>query len=206
MGRKSGFRPERYETARWGFRRLFEFPIVKLIDYKRRWEELEKSDNPFAIIVMAYLMAYLKEIETKKDIDNRLFWKITLVKGLYRKGYKKEDILLLYKFIDWLILLPDEYNEDFHEEITKFEEEKKMPYITTAERIGIQKGIKEGRIETAREDIVEVLETRFGAVPKGLIEKIKKIEDEKILSSLHRKAVLVQDLEAFSQVMDKSLN
>jgi hypothetical protein len=64
---------------------------------------LEKSDNPFAIIVMAYL----KEIETKKDVDNRLFWKITLVKGLYRKGYGKESILLLYKFIDWLILLPD---------------------------------------------------------------------------------------------------
>jgi len=55
MGRKSGFRPEKYETARWGFRHFFEFPIVKLIDYKQRWEELEKSDNPFAIIVMAYL-------------------------------------------------------------------------------------------------------------------------------------------------------
>jgi len=193
-----GLRPERYETARWGFRHLFEFPIVKLIDYKRRWEELEKGDNPFALIVMAYL----KEIETNGDIDNRLFWKITLVKKLYSKGYKKEDILLLYRFIDWLILLPDEYNEDFHEEITKYEEEKKMPFITTAERIGIKKG----KIETAREDIVEVLETRFGAIPKSLRDKIQEIEDEKILSSLHRKAVLVQDLEEFSQVMDKPLD
>jgi len=206
MGRKSGFRPERYETARWGFRRLFEFPIVKLIDYKRRWEELEKSDNPFAIIVMAYLMAYLKEIETKKDIDNRLFWKITLVKGLYRKGYKKEDILLLYKFIDWLILLPDEYNQDFREEITKFEEEKKMPFITTAERIGMEKGLKKGRIENAKEVIVDALETRFGGVPKDLREKIQEIDDEKILSSLHRTAILVQDLEEFSQVMQRLLD
>jgi len=63
-----------------------------------------------------------------------------------------------------------------------------MPYITTAERIGMEKGIKEGlkkgKIENAREDIVEVLENRFGGVPKGLREKIKGVEDEKILSSL----------------------
>jgi len=36
----TGFRPQRYERARWGFRHLFEFPIIKLIDYTRRWEEL----------------------------------------------------------------------------------------------------------------------------------------------------------------------
>jgi len=68
-----------------------------------------------------------------------------------------------------------------------------MPFITTAERIGLKKG----RIENAKEVIVDALETRFGGVPKDLREKIQEIEDEKILSSLHRKTVLVQDLEEF---------
>jgi len=56
---------------------------------------------------------YFVRQRQEKDIDSRLFWKITLVKRLYEKGYKKEDILLLYKFIDWLISLPDEENEKF---------------------------------------------------------------------------------------------
>ena len=202
------FRPKKYESVRWGFRLSFEFPMVKLIDidYRNKWEYLEKIDNPFAVVVMAHL----KEMETKKDIDSRLFWKITLVKRLYEKGYKKEDILLLYKFIDWLISLPDEKNEKFHEEVTRYEEGKKMPFITTAEKIGIEKGekigVKKGKMDKAREDIGEVLEIRFGTVPKRLVEKIKEIRDDKVLSSFHRKAILVNDLEEFEQLINNTLN
>ena len=198
------FRPKKYESVRWGFRHLFEFPMVKLIDYRNKWEYLEKIDNPFAVIVMAHL----KEMETKKDTttDNRRFWKVTLEKRLYDKGYKKEDILLLYKFIDWLISLPDEENEKFHEEVTRYEEEKKMPYITTAEKIGIEKGEKIGIAKGKMEDIGEALETRFGAVPKCLVEKIKEIKDDKVLSSLHRKAILAKNLKEFEQFINKALN
>jgi hypothetical protein len=46
------------------------------------------SKNPFAVIVMAHL----KELETKGKVDERLFWKVTLVKRLYEKGYSKEDV------------------------------------------------------------------------------------------------------------------
>ncbi|WP_028845775.1 hypothetical protein [Thermodesulfatator atlanticus] len=97
-------------------------------------------------------MTHLKELETKKNIDDRLFWKITLVKRLYEKGFKKEDILMLYKFIDWLITLPEEVTLKFHEEIIRYEEEKKMPYITTAEKIGIKKALsKESNRESSKE-------------------------------------------------------
>jgi len=208
-----GFRPHRYELTMWGFRHFFEFPVVKLIDYREKWKDLEESRNPFAVVVMAHL----KEMETKKDTDSRLFWKITLVKRLYEKGYGKQDILLLYNFIDWLICLPDAENINFHDEITKYEEVKKMPYISTAEKIGIEKGmqqgiekgiqqgIKEGEIKKAQEAIVEVLETRFETVPIKLIHKIKEIKEEAPLSSLHRKSVLVKDLEEFEDVMKKIL-
>ncbi|MBN2373818.1 hypothetical protein JXL19_08525 [bacterium] len=213
-----GFRPEKYETSRWGFRHFFQFPTVKLIDYKGRWEELEGMRNPFAIIVMAHM----KEMETKKDMGNRRFWKVSLVKRLYGKGYKKEDILLLYKFIDWLIFLPDKENERFHEEVTRYEEEKKMPYITTAEKIGVEKGEKIGiekgekiGIEKGekigvekgkKEDIVEVLETRFGTVSQSLLEKIKEARDDTVLSSFLKKAVLAKDIEEFEQFINKALN
>ena len=41
-----GWRPDRYETSRWGFRSLTEFPVVKLLDYAPRWEELESRPEP----------------------------------------------------------------------------------------------------------------------------------------------------------------
>ena len=72
------------------------------IDFDKGYDFLDKE-----------LKRILREAKTGKRIDSRLFWKITLVKRLYENGYKKEDILLLYKFIDWLISLPDEENEKF---------------------------------------------------------------------------------------------
>ena len=66
--------------------------VVKLLDYLDQWKELEESGNVFGMVVMAHL----KSIKAKKDSDERLFWKIRLVKMLYDKGYSKEDILNLY--------------------------------------------------------------------------------------------------------------
>ena len=82
------FRPGKYERVYWGFELKFKFPVVKVIDYRERWEELERSRNPFAVIVMTHL----KELETKGKVNERLFWKVTLVKRLYEKGYSKEDV------------------------------------------------------------------------------------------------------------------
>ncbi|MEW6382220.1 MAG: hypothetical protein AB1611_21870 [bacterium] len=112
----------------------FFFPIIY------REEELEASRNPFGIIVLAHL----KSLETKRDYQSRLLWKLSLVKMLYNKGYSRGDIFNLYRFIDWLLVLPKELSRQFQDEIRAFEEEKKMAYITTAERIGIEKGRQEG--------------------------------------------------------------
>jgi hypothetical protein len=47
---------------------LVEFPVVKLLDYESRLDELEKSDNPFAIVVAAHL----KTQATRRDFESRL--------------------------------------------------------------------------------------------------------------------------------------
>ncbi|MEW6378426.1 MAG: hypothetical protein AB1611_02330 [bacterium] len=130
------YRPCRYEINRWGFRHLFEFPVIKLIDYTDKIEELEASRNPFGIIVVAHL----KTLETRKNSQARLKWKLSLVKTLYNKGFSREDIVNLYRFIDWLMVLPKELEIEFQEDMRTFEEEMNMAYITTAERIGIEKG------------------------------------------------------------------
>ena len=199
------FRPSKYERVYWGFGIKFWFPVVKLIDYRERWDELEKIKNPFAVIVMACL----KELETRGKVDERLFWKITLVKRLYEKGYSKEDILLLYKFIDWLVSLPEELTEEFHEEIKRYEEEKKMPYITTAERIGMKKGIEigiqQGLIMEAQEMVMELLEEKFGRVKKSVIEKIKGIQSRELLKILFKIGLRVNSFEEFERKLEEVL-
>ncbi len=164
------------------------------------WNELEKSKNPFAVIVMAHL----KETEIKGDMDKRLFWKITLVKKLYEKGYQKRDILLLYKFIDWLVKLPEELSEKFHQEIIKYEEEKKMPYITTAEKIGIKKGIEQGIQQGIRHGLLKAielgLELKFGTEGLKIYPEIKKIEDVDVLEAISEGIKSAESIEELRKI------
>jgi hypothetical protein len=73
----------------------FEFGTVKLINYTTRWAELEDSDNPLATVVMAHL----KVLETKGNVDQRKAWKLRLTRASYDKGYGQQEILDLYRFI-----------------------------------------------------------------------------------------------------------
>ena len=193
------FRPDKYKVSYWGFKQEFKFPVVKILDYKEKWAELETSKNPFAIIVMAHL----KEMETKADIDNRLFWKITLVKSLYKKGYGKKDILLLYKFIDWLVSLPEGVSKKFHEEIIKYEEEKKMPYITTAEKIGIEKGIQQGIRQGLLEAIELGLKLRFGTKGLRLYPQITKIDNVDKLRSIKESIEIAKEVKEIEELLPK---
>ena len=52
---QKSWRPKEYSYELWGSRASLEFPIVKLLDYETNWNELEVSDNPFAVMVMAHL-------------------------------------------------------------------------------------------------------------------------------------------------------
>ena len=54
---RASYRPDRFERKRWGFELLMRFPVVKLLDFEARRDELETSRNPFAIVVLAHLEA-----------------------------------------------------------------------------------------------------------------------------------------------------
>ena len=85
-------------------------------------------------------MAHLKAFETKGDNDQRYRWKLILIKHLYRLGYVKADVVRLFAFIDWVMSLPADMEKGLWTEIQKFEEETKMEYVTSVERIGMEKG------------------------------------------------------------------
>jgi len=98
--------------------------------------------------------------------------------------------------LDWLLVLPEELTPEFRRELRQFETEKAMPYITSIELLGRQ----EGRQQTLREDILDVLEARFGEVPYALRERVAALSDEAELKRWHRQAAITPGLAAFSQV------
>ena len=62
-------------------------------------------------------------------------------------GYGRNEIIDLFAFIDWIMRLPKELEKSLWQEVQKIEEVKKMAYVTSVERIGIEKRqFRDGRI------------------------------------------------------------
>jgi hypothetical protein len=129
---RPAWRPDRFEYSLWGCTAGLQFPVVKLLDYAPRAAELEAGANPFATVVLAHL----KTLETRADNDKRQAWKIRLVKGLYDRGLSARDVRQLFRFIDWVMDLPEDLENGVWQEIQNYEQEKNMPFIDIAERTG----------------------------------------------------------------------
>lgn len=125
------WRPAAFQEALWGCEAIFRFPIIKLLDYESRWDELEVSQNPFTIAVMAHL----KTKETRNNAQARKEWKFRLTRRLYEQGYERQDILNLFRFLDWMLELPEGLKQAFQAELAQYEQERQMPYITSIEQM-----------------------------------------------------------------------
>jgi predicted transposase/invertase (TIGR01784 family) len=64
---------------------------------------------------------------------------------LYEQGYERKDILNLFQFIDWMLELPTDLKQAFRDELEQYERERQMPYVTSIEQMGIEKGRQEER-------------------------------------------------------------
>jgi hypothetical protein len=192
------WRPSTYNYSRWGCKLTLEFPVIKLLDYQENWEFLEQNKNPFAVVIMAYL----KSKETSKNPLVRLENKLTIVRLLYQRGYTRRTIIQLFRLIDWMMILPQELKAEFETELRSYEEEQKMPYITSIERSGIEKGM----LKNARESVIEVLETRFENVPESITNTLYQISNIQQLKQLHKKAILIESLESFVNLLSSEIN
>ncbi len=188
------WRPHSYRFSLPGTSLNFEFSTAKLLDYRDRWDELEASQNPFAWVIMAHL----KMQETKQDKSSRKIWKMRLVRSLHESGYNKTDILNLYKFIDWILSLPKPLENEFWQELKAYEEDRKMPYITTGERIGYDRGIKEGRAEEAK----QALERQRSLIRRLLNRKIGSSSDLITTLSIAQLEDLGEALLDFNSIAD----
>ncbi len=188
---RSGWRPDRYTYTLAGCELSLKFPIVKLVDFEDQWPELETSDNPLAVVVMAHL----RSRTTKSDAQARKRWKWILTRRLYERGYSREDVIRLVRVMDRMMTLPPELRRQFKEELEQYEAEAKMPLISSMEelakeegreegiQIGEQRGIQIGKQEGIQQMVIKLLQEGVAveiiAKTSGLsVEQIEQLRSE----------------------------
>jgi hypothetical protein len=158
------------------------------------------------------VLAHLKTLEMAHDDEARKVSQVWLIKGLYERGLGAEQIRQLYRLIEGMMKLPKPLAELAWKEICDFEKEKDMPYITTAERVGIEKGLAEGLAkgrEEGREEglltgIEVALELKFAAAGLGLLPEIRQIDDVALLRKVLEAVKRADSPTALRQVWSKS--
>ena len=78
----------------------------------------------------------------------------------WRKGYDRQDILELYRFIDWLMNLPEKLELEFRQKLQEYQLEGQMGYVSGIEKTAMQK------------IAVKLLTKRFGYLRPELNERI----------------------------------
>ncbi|MBF0614266.1 MAG: DUF4351 domain-containing protein [Magnetococcales bacterium] len=185
---ESGWHPSEFGYQMWGSRVSFQFNAIKLLDYLTRLDVLESSANPFAIVTLAHLTGK----QTRNQPTERFQQKMRMTRMLYEHGFSRQRIVDLFRFIDWLLSLPEELDNQFWVILSDFEENKNMTYITSVERIGHKKGKEEGILagiqlgkEEGRQEGIQIgeaalltrlLQRRFGPLPDWVKEQISKAD------------------------------
>ena len=105
--------------------------------------------------------------------------------------------------------LPDDLAHSFDAAIERFEEEKQMPYVTSIERHGIEKGMQQGvqqgvqlgALQMARETLLDILGARFGTVSPAAAATVHASDNLARLKELLRRAATVSSPEEFERAL-----
>ncbi len=162
----------------------FRFPVAKLAHYATQEEALAQDSNPFALLTLAYL----KSRATRRDMPMRYAVKCELIRLLFSHQWDKSLIRQFFLVIDWMLQLPPELDSQLSDFVRQLEEEQKMEYVSSIERVllertlhqGIHQGREEGHQKGHTAMLCRLLNRRFGAIPSALQEKIQLASVEQI--------------------------
>ena len=83
-----------------------------------------------------------------------------------------------------------------------------MPYITSVERIGMQKGFEQGLqqglqqgLREVQDMVCEAVTTRFGTVPDDILAAVRRLEDRETLHALLRQAIICPTIDALREAL-----
>ncbi|MBK7673506.1 MAG: DUF4351 domain-containing protein [Candidatus Accumulibacter sp.] len=192
---RENWKPNGFGYQLFGCEVGIRFPVVKLLDYANQTESLLEDPNPFALVTAAHLFTR----RTKGDPEQRYAAKWRLAKLLYERNWDKQRIIDLFGVIDWLMQLPTDLEQRLLHEVYTLERKVIMPYVTSAERCGVEKGRQEGRQEGEAALLKRQLARRFGALPDAVQVRLTTAD----VDQLEEWAIKVLDAESLDEVFDQ---
>lgn len=167
----------------------FEYVIHKLFDLNAR--DYYNIDNPVVKILLPK-MSYKKEdrIEVIRQAYSGLFQLVS--SGLFDK---------YVDYIDTYAEIGKQEQQKLYDEIVQHKETEMLSQYIKEKGIqqgiqqGIKQGIQQGISKKAKEDIIEILELRFGKIPLEIIEKINQTDDPAMLKNFLKQGIQVKNLD-----------
>ena len=186
------WRPSEYRVDVLGCRHVMSFPTAKLLDHEPRLTELKHNPNPFALVTAAHLMT----LRTRHDNQRRFAAKRQLVRLLYAQGWSRQRVINLFAIIDWMLALPKPLEQQVWQDIEDIERKADMKYVTSVERLaiergmakgleqglergmdmGLEKGLHKGQLNT----LVRQLTRRFGPLPDAALARLQSATPDQL--------------------------
>ncbi|MRW83685.1 DUF4351 domain-containing protein [Pseudoduganella sp. FT26W] len=129
-------------------------------------------------------------------------WQLT--KLLYQHGWRKQRIIVLFKVINWMMVLPASHQQRYWQAVLQLEKERKMEWISPLEQSfidkgwerglkkgltqglekgiekGLERGLEQGRREGAALLLERLLLQRFGPLPQTTRRRLAKASVEQL--------------------------
>ncbi|TAM95440.1 MAG: hypothetical protein EPN39_15110 [Chitinophagaceae bacterium] len=176
------FKPDSYEYKCLGTTNTFHFNTYKIIEQDE--STLEKSENPFAMVVLTVLLAS----KSRKLTDEHLYnLKFSLAKQLMQHEFSKKKIGDLLIFLQLYVRFADlKYNLNFDKAIEVITKNKRTMGIRemVLERAkkegreeGMEKGILKGKAEVVSNLILKMgmTDTQAADIAEVSVDFVKKV-------------------------------
>jgi hypothetical protein len=164
--------PGKYSYEYRGTKLTYEYPTVSILDYSD--EELDKSNNPFAQVVVA---AKMRLQEGKVPEDELLNNKLLAARKLTEKGFGMEKIRAIFNFLrNYVLFEKPETNRKFD---NLFKETDKTSVMNTVEYLKM-----EGKEEAATAFVENLLKgsdfvvEKIASLANVSVEFVNKVKNQ----------------------------
>jgi len=188
---RHGSDTQTYTHGRPGTAVSFIYSAIHLESWRPRMKELLAlaPANSFAVVVLAQL-----EANARHPDDHQFDRKVALVALLYNCGYSQNDIVQLFNILDAMLVLPTHLEANFVEAVIQIEEEHKVTYINTVERVLLRREHEKGIAHT----LASLLTRKFGTLPDWA--KTRLVEADQV--DLERWTAQILDAQRIEDVFE----
>ena len=181
----ANWRPDSFESGRFGSTTGIRFRTVKLLDFRERREELERSDNPFAMVVLAHLDA----MATRRNARKRRELKEHLTVQVMERPLGQDVKVDVWRFLQLVMPLPEDLERDYEQAVREYERRTTVPVMTQWEKRvhkegrqeGRQEGQQEGRQEGQAAMLLRMMERLFGPLSEEVRERVARADTDSLL-------------------------